>query len=297
MNIVFDKNICLFKNKTDAQIIQSIPQYKKYYKPKFSTFINELNFNENDIAQIHIIHNKSSYGTTTPIIKDNKLQFVIELSDEILVYISDIQNSLETFKSKSVFQHEISHCIEIKTLFDKNVLNVPKLFNENIHINTTYNFIYSEAVNIWSEFFACYNNRKYNEWHEVPNGEEDIIQLLKWIDALKYELNTHDDVKLPEEMLKFLHKFWYNMVSMIAIHLHNNEDTIITDYINSDNECIKIYFQYIYATFKDYNNLYPQWINESHYIEIGKSLMKILEINDITYSTSDLSDNFVFISM
>ncbi len=289
--------IRLFKRKTDTQIIKSIPQYKQYYKPKFLSLINELSFNENDIKQIHIIHNKPSYGTTIPIVEDGKLQFIIELSDDILIYISNTQNSLEKLKSKSVFQHEICHCIEIKNLFDKSILNVPKLFDDKIPINTTYNFIYSEAVNIWSEFFACYHNRIYNEWHEIPDVKLDIKQLLKWIDATIYLLNDNVDIRLCEDMMKFMHEFWYHMVSLIAIHLHNNKNLLIDDYLTSGNPTITKYFHYIYNYLKTNIEFYPHWLSEDNYIKFGKALMKILELNGITYSTNDLSDNFIFKSI
>lgn len=295
MNIIFDKNINLFQNKTEIQIVELIPQYRKLYKPILSTFINELNFDERLIDSIHIIHDKPSYGTSFPIIRNGQLYFIIELSDDILVYISEVQNSLETYKSKSVFQHELSHCIEIKNLYDKNILNVPKLFDDNIHINTTYNYIYSEAVNIWSEFFACYHNYNFNEWHEIPNVDIDIEQLIKWINASKYHLTNHEDIQLCEDMFNFLHKFWYHLVSMIAIHLHNHEDLLINDYKTSKYPYIKEYFQYIYNFFKTYMNFYPTWISEERYIQLGKALMKILEVNGMTYSTDDLSDNFIFI--
>ena len=282
MDIIFDKNIMQFKNKTEFQIISLIPKYRKYYKPIFLKFINELSFDSKFIESIHIIHNKKSYGTTIPKIQDGQILFEIELSDDILLYISEIQNSLETFKSKSIFQHEISHCIEIKTLYESKITNIHDILNKNLTINTTYDFLYSKAVAIWSEFFACYNNRKYNVWHEVSNGEDDITQLIKWIHATKYHLNTHEDVRLCEDMLIFLHNFWYNMISMIAIHLHNNEDIIINDYKNSSNQQIQIYFNYIYDIFKSHLNHYPYWLDEKHYLDLGKSLMKILEIYGIT---------------
>lgn len=296
MNILFDKNINLFENKSDLDIIKKLPSYKKYYKPIFIQYIQELNFDIQYIESIRIIHNKSSYGTTKHTIKDDQISFIIELSDDIIPYVSNVQNSTETFKAKSIVQHEICHCIEIKQLYDSNTLVTENPLNENFKINTTYNFLYSEAVNIWSEFFACYNNRKINEWHECPNIDDDLEQLNKWILATQYHLSSHNDVRLCEDMLKFLHTFWYHMVSLIAIHLHNNEDILIDDYKNSKDKYIPPYFEYIYQYFKINIEYYPTWLSEDNYINLGKALLKVLEINQITYSTNDLSDNFIFIS-
>ncbi len=295
MNIVFDKDINLFDNKSDFQIINILPHYKKYYKSIFFNYINELNFDINSINSIHIIHNKPSYGTVKHFIKDNQIFFNIELSDDIIRYVSNIQNSTETFKAKSIVQHEICHCIEIKQLYDSKYLGNENPLYENFKINTTYNFIYEQAVNIWSEFFACYYNRKINEWHECPNTENDLIQLHKWISSTKYCLNENTSVYLCKEMLSFLHQFWYHMVSVIAVHLHNHEDILINDYKKEEYNFIDTYFDFIYQYLKANLDFYPIWLSESNYIKLGKALMKILEINGITYSTDDLSDNFIFV--
>lgn len=154
--------------------------------------------------------------------------------------------------------------------------------------------MYEQAVNIWSEFFACYHNRKINEWHECPNVENDLKQLYKWISATKFYLEKHEDAKLSEDMLCFLHNFWYHMVSMIAIHMHNHENILIKDYENTEHEYVSHYFKYIYECFKLDLESYPAWLSEEGYIELGKALMKILEFIQITYSTKDLSDNFIF---
>lgn len=91
MNILFDKNINLFNNQNDLQIIKKLPYYKKHYKPIFLNYINELDFDINSIDSIHIMHNKLSYGTTKHYMRDNHIYFIIELSDEIIPYVSDKQ--------------------------------------------------------------------------------------------------------------------------------------------------------------------------------------------------------------
>ena len=295
MNIMFDKDINLFEKKNDLQVIKKLPYYKQYFKPIFLNYINELNFDIRKIDSIHIIHNKSSYGTTNHYVKDGQIYFTIELSDDIISYVSDIQNSTDTFKAKSIVQHEICHCIEIKQLYESNCLGIINPLSESFTINTTYNYLYSEAVNIWSEFFACYHNRKINEWHECPNVEDDLVQLNKWISATKYYLDKHNDIRLCEDMLKFLHTFWYHMVSIIAVHLHNHENILINDYKSTEYSCIPAYFEFIYQYLKAYLDFYPTWLSEDNYIKFGYALMKILELNHITYSTDDLSDNFIFV--
>jgi len=85
------------------------------------------------------------------------------------------------------------------------------------------------------------------------------------------------------------------MISLMAVHLHNHEKILIDDYKNSDYDYIPVYFEFIYQYLKTNLDLYPVWLSEENYIKLGKALMKILEINNITYSTDDLSDNFIFV--
>ena len=79
MNIQFDKDINLFGNLNDLQIIKKLPSYKKYYKEIFIQYIEELHFDIQYIESIHIIHNKPSYGTTKHNMKDGQMYFTIEL--------------------------------------------------------------------------------------------------------------------------------------------------------------------------------------------------------------------------
>lgn len=90
--------------------------------------------------------------------KNSKLFANIEFSDE-----SNVQNSTDTFKAKSIVQHEICHCIEINQWYHGNALNTENSLNENFQINTTYNFLYSEAVNIWPEFFVWMTYNKFRK--------------------------------------------------------------------------------------------------------------------------------------
>ena len=261
MNILFDKDINLFDNHSYLQVIRKLPYYKKHYKPIFLNFISELNFDSDNIDSIYIMHNKTSYGTTKHYIKENKIYFIIELLDEIIPFVSNTQNSLDTFKAKSIVQHEICHCIEMKQLYDSHCLR-----EEN----------------------------PLNDWHECPNVEDDLKQLDKWISATKFYLEKHEDIKLCEDMLYFLHSFWYHMISVIAVYLHNHESILIANYENTEYEYVSQYFTYIYQRFKHALETYPGWVSEDGYISLGKSLMKMLEFNQITYSSDDLSDNFIF---
>lgn len=297
MELQFDKDIILFRNLKPIEIIKKNPLYRLFYKPILENWILETGFNTNKINKIHIIHNKTSYGTAIPNII-NKC-FDIEISDEILLYVSKNQDSTETFKSKSVFQHEIFHCIEMDALLSSNALTDDwNVFQEDFHVNTTKNFLVDESIKLWSEFYACYNNFKINFWHEVPNIGIDIKQIDKWIKATHtYIKNSKtEDIKLCEDMLKDIHKFWYDMVSIIAVYIQNKEPLLKKEFSDMYNEFpyLEKYFDLVYTHLNKLIQTYPMWISEKEYITFGKILFQILDMNNIVFSTEDLSDNFIF---
>lgn len=295
MQIIFNPNINLFKNKKHSQIINMIPKYKRFYKPIFSKFILEVGIEEKCIHSISIIPDKSSYGTTRHFYKDGSIYFDIELSDEIIPYISFSQNSTETFKAKSIFQHELFHCKEIKYIYENHIFYSTNPLDQEFEITSTYNFLFDEAVKLWSEFYAFYNNRSINWWHEVPDVRIDIKEVEKWFLA-SYKIardSENSEIKICKDMFKTIHSFWYNMVSMIALHMQSEEDILIEDFNNSEIPFIKAYFQCVYDFLKVYNEFYPDWLSEEKYIKFGKVLMSIMKFYHLDFSTDDLSDNFI----
>ncbi len=294
MQVNFNPNINLFKGKTKAQIIKSVPSYKKYYKPIFDKFIAEINIDSKCLHSVDIIP-KKYYGTVKHFIRDNQIYFIIELAEDILIDIKPIQNSTETFMAKSVFQHEVYHCVEIKNLYESKVLSNPNPLDDEFEMTTTYNFLYDEAVKLWSEFYAVYHNRKINEMHEVPDARIDIKDIHKWLLAsLDYVKRSSDNqVKIHSNMFASLHQFWYNMISLIALHICSGEDILIQDYINSESIIIKEYFQHIYLYLETCLRFYPVWLSEENYIKFGKILMSIMKFYHLDFSTEDLSDNFI----
>lgn len=298
MEILFNDDICIFNKLTNLEKVKKKPLYRKYFQPILKNWIKEILEDEVRIDSIHIEHNKKTYGTTYPIFKNNCLSFKIVIDDRILLHTSEIQNSTETYKSKSIFQHEMFHCKEIYTLFKSNLLEQPNPLNDNYKINTTYNFLYSEAINLWSEFYACYNNYQINLWHEIPNIEIDLKQIDKWLKATHSFIKESKtgEAKLCKEMLNDIHKFWYHMISIIAVYMNNKEPLLLKEFsdIYPEYPYLEDYFKLVYGYLSKLIRTYPEWISEGEYMVFGKILLQILNFNNITFSTEELSDNFVF---
>lgn len=294
MQIDISFNSCIFKNKTKPQIIHLIKDIKMYYKSILIRFIKETNFPFESIDTITFKPNMTNYGYVETVDNDKDIKFNIYVDDSILPDLSLNPNSTETFMAKSVVQHEIFHCMEIKYLYDEHILHSPNPLDNNFEITTTYNFLYDEAVKLWSEIYAVYNNRKINVMHEVPDVRSDIQSVQLWLLKLAENTLKRSDkkIKLPLEALKVLHEFWYHLVSMIALHIESNDQILIDDYKNS-NDIISSYFDFVYSYIKINIDAYPIWLNEENYIKFGKCLMSIISYYGLKFSTEDLSDNFM----
>lgn len=293
MQIDISFNSCIFKNKTKQQIIHLIKDIKMYYKSILIGFIKETNFPFESIDAITFEPNMTNYGYVETI-NNKDIKFKIHLDDSILPDLSLNPNSTETFMTKSVVQHEIFHCMEIKYLYDEHILHSPNPLDNNFEITTTYNFLYDEAVKLWSEIYAVYNNRKINVIHEVPDVRLDIQSVQLWLSKISENAlkRTDKKIKLPLETLAVLHEFWYHLVSMIALHIESNDQILIDDYKNSNN-IISSYFCFVYDYIKINIDAYPIWLNEENYIKFGKCLMSIISYYGLNFSTEDLSDHFV----
>lgn len=294
MQLIFAPDSILFKNHTTIQRINNLPIYKRHYKSILENFILEVEIDPKYINKIIFSPKLSKYGVTSHFIQENKIYFDIELSDDLLPYLTLIPDSTQTFMAKAVFQHELFHCVERRKLYEEQIFHKHDPFNKSSTVSTTYDFLLDEAIVLWSEFYACYHNRKLNIWHEVPNGAEDITATLSWIKAvLQYAQQSNAmEFSVPEDFLKTLHTFWYNMISVIALHIHSNEDILIQDYVKDT--VITQYFNKLYDYLAKKLQNYPVWLSESNYLEFGKLLMSIIELYHLTYSTDDFSDNFVF---
>ena len=86
------------------------------------------------------------------------------------------------------------------------------------------------------------------------------------------------------------------MISLMAVYMQNKEPLLLKEFQDCylDYPYTKEYFKSIYDYLSNMIANYPNWISEYNYIEFGKKLLSIFEINGITYTTDDLSDNFIF---
>ena len=282
MEIILNNNIESFKSQNKLDILNK--------------WIEEIKFDKNLIHSIIFIADKSLYGTTMPNIVNGTINFIIEISDDIVPYICEVQDETDKFIAKSVFQHEIFHFKEILFLYNSNLLPTPNPINDDFPMNTTYNYLYDSAIKLWSEFYACYENYKINPWHEIPNIEIDVNILNKCIIYLSDSIIKYKEIKMHKEILQYSYTLWYHMVSLMAVYMQNKEPLLLKEFQDcySDYPYTEEYFKSIYGYLLNMIEHYPNWISEDNYIEFGKKLLSIFEINGITYSTNDLSNNFIF---
>lgn len=293
MHIVLNPNINLFKDKTKLEVVKLISKYKNYYNPILKHLITEVDIDDKYINSVSVVSDIETYGVTSYFIKDNNIYFDIAILDDVFISLKSMPDDEESYKAKAIFQHELFHCKEIRYLYENEILRKSSPLDDDFKITTTYNFLYDEAVRLWSEFYAFYYNRSINEWHEVPDIREDIEDINKWLLASKKLAmqEQYSEIRISKDMIKSLHTFWYNMIYLCAIHMQEGENILIDDFLTSNIPCIKPYFEIIYGYLKLNLSVYPSWLSEENYINFGKVLISIIKFYDLDFSTEDLSDN------
>lgn len=77
------------------------------------------------------------------------------------------------------------------------------------------------------------------------------------------------------------------------------QSSVVDDLFSRDNSKLYLsHYNFILKIIPYMDTLYqayPDWVSEEKFLMIGKKLFSIIHNFNITYSTSDLSDNFVFV--
>lgn len=253
---------------------------------QFCIWASEIIGDSSYIENVNIILCKSSYGTTYPKIQHNNITFDIELDSEILSFIES-----DFLKAKAIFQHEIYHCKDIKNQFENKVFD-ENYFSNKIH--TTYDFILDLALSTWSEFYATYYSVKNNHWDEKYDIESDIIFINTFIDYIHRNSRVGYLMKFPNELLYDFRNFTYRCSTMIAFYLNENNEDIVKKYTKKNKNKFPEYFYKILNEYQRKLSSYPNWLEQKEFVNFGKIIFSILSLNQINFSTDDLSDELFF---
>lgn len=250
-----------------------------------------------NIIKVHITvrdDNIEWLGKIIPSSSNNDIDFELFLQNSVINDLLSNDSSKSLF-AKSIILHELYHLKEI-TFTDK-FLNIMPIYNI-VKDCTRSMFIYLGYTQ-WSEYYSHYNSSKY--YYSLPELSDCINQSEISLTVLKQTLDNESQVQLSEFMYNNIKSFIAKAIKFSAIYNQSRDDSLLESikiykyeklYLPHYNFILKIipYMDTLYQT-------YPNWISEEQFLTIGKELFSIIHDYNMTYSTSDLSDNFIFVSV
>lgn len=257
---------------------------------------SDIEFDFNTINNILInIHSTTNYyyGKVVPLFNNDGLQFELLLHHNIINdLISDDKDNVQ--HSHSVIYHELYHCKEIA--ITSQYINCGKAYLDET-MSTTKMLLFSTAVKQWSEYYAYYNSSQIR-------GRD--IKLSNYICAAEAAVNVlHSkllevsDIQMPLFFINDIVKF-IQICVMLSAHYNSTHEKRYkneVDYLKRSSIYNKYYPYLIDLVYvmQELYTAYPNWVSEKTFMELGYKLFSFIKINGITYSTDDLSDNFIFV--
>ena len=297
MKVILEENTLQLKRlKKSPNKIKEVSTYKNQHYLLFKKIINGIGLDESLINNIRIIpFNKElgHFGETIPVIVDNKLKFDVIFQDIILFWNDDSKHEKFNYALAIIF-HEFYHCKEI-SITSQHLDVVNTYYNSSI--DTTYKYLFSLALHQFSEYYAHYYSSKiYSESLKFHDYITDSYISLK---ALSDFAKENEDVQWTLQMKNSIESFINRCVIQLArYHSTNNDEYIhLLDKYKNTNEYSKHYEYYIRLDniLSDVFISYPKNLSEDFMINLGKDLMYIMDLFELTYSSEYLSDNFIFI--
>lgn len=257
----------------------------------------QIGFDFNLIQRIHIIAYekvKEWYGKVVPIMYNNNLYFELLFCKNL---INDLlfNDNTKLQLSKSIIIHELFHCKEMY-ITSRNIDCNKLYFHEPIV--TTKMLLFDTAIKQWSEYYAYYNSSKYGDRQiNLSNYICEVNTSLKVMYNKLVQTQDVSDVQMPISFITDIIDFIHRCIMLIAYYnsTHDKKYKNELEYFKRS-LLYKDYYPYLKDLSYTFNNLYriyPNWLSELSFIELGYKLFSFIHINKLTFTTNDLSDNFM----
>lgn len=249
------------------------------------------------IIRIHItILNKRNdwLGKIVPILYEGKLAFEIFIHQSVIDDLQSDENDKIGY-ARAVILHELYHLKEMS--MTNNIIDVTLV--HNIKRDCTFNLLNSLGYLEWGEYYAHFNSTKHYKGHN--NMSDSIYQSEISLSVLSSKLDEENDVMMPEFMYDNIHSFISKSVIFAARYNCSQDESYIKNlrrYKNSN--LYKAHYNYISDLIVYMDSLYqtyPNWISKSIFLDIGRRLFSIIHYYNITFSSDNLLDSFVFVKL
>lgn len=252
----------------------------------------DVSFDNIDKIHITIIDNAIKWlGKVVPSRLNDNLVFELFIQNSVIDDLFSGDENKILF-AKSIILHELYHIKEL-TLTNK-IIDIMPIYS--IKKDCTMSLLLNLGYMQWSEYYAHFNSAKH--YHSSTNIADSIYQSEISLTALKHQLDNESQVIMPEFMYDNINDFISKTIKLAAIYNQTHDDHFLEPiHEYNHRKLYQYHYKYIYTiiSYMDkFYQTYPSWISEKSFLEIGKKLFSIINDYDITYSTSDLSDNFIF---
>lgn len=260
----------------------------------------QVDFEFELIQRIHIaVYDKSIawQGKVNPIDDNKNLYFELLFQQNVIDdLISENKDKIQL--SESIIIHELFHCKEMT--ITSSYMDYNKLYF-NTQFETTRELLFNTAVHQWSEYYAYYNSTKRNERNIKLSSYLSSVEAILCVlyNKLAEESDAIADIQLPYNFITDMISFIHRSVMLIACYnsTKSRKYQRELEYVERSSLYQK-YYPYLKELSFYMDSLYityPNWVSEKTFMELGYKLFSFIKINGITYSTDDLSDNFIFV--
>jgi len=255
------------------------------------------NISFNNIVKIHLTvmdNNIEWLGMIVPNTLNNELIFELYIQNTIIDNLFSSDEDKFIF-AKSVILHELYHIKEMITT--NKIIEIMPIYN--IQKDCTRSMLINLGYRQWTEYYAHYNSAKY--YYLYTTLDDVIYQSEITLTLIKELLNKEKQIQLFQYMYENIAKFISTSIKFIAIYNASQNISYVESVKKYGQSNFYIHhYEYIHKIIPYMDNLYqtyPNWVSEEKFLEIGKTLFSIIHNYGITYSTFDLSDNFILISV
>lgn len=269
-----------------------------------NSIINEAKLNNDfrdisfeKIIKLHItVIDKSIewLGMVVPTSSNKDLLFEVYIQNFIIDDLLSDDND-KVLYARSIILHELYHIKELTLTNHK--INIMPIYN--IKRNSTRTMLINLGYKQWSEYYAHYNSAKY--YCPPVNLSNVIYQSEITLTVIKNQLDNSVDIQLPENMYNSIENFVSQVIKLAAIYNQSKNDNYLKNIQKYQNNVLySHHYNFIYKIISYMDSIYkdyPNWISEDQFLLIGKEIFSIVHDYNITYSTDDLSDNFIFKSL
>lgn len=232
-------------------------------------------------------------SSIVPVANQNSIHFELYINQNH-VNILQNKNSQEYEISKSVLMHELYHLKEFCTTSSI----IPLMDIYKIQKDCTRSLLLNFGYLQWTEYYAHYNSSKFYvpescDINEICKLSKDVIEvIIKANDC--YDEPFHVTEGLFDGIACFI-KYVIKLSARYNQSKNKLQLSVLND-IKNDITYTK-HYEYIIDIMSYMENLYttyPSWVSEDNFLKIGIKLFDLIQLYGLTYSTDDLSDNFIF---